>query len=281
MGLTTHHLGSGGTDGQDCTRSNCRHITHINRGASLLDFIANQLKKKGINPDKARMPKHVAMTVGGLGRWSRTTGRGTKESHKKAFKKVEEIIRYQMAFDVPIMTLYLVNSRVEQAEDFVEIMDALGEFFRELLRNKDIFKSKIKVSILGKWYDLPSRVVEPVKRVIDETKDYDSFFLNLCINYDGREEIVDACKLIVRKAMLEKLDVDSIDMSMVKDNIYSSYFLPPDLMIKTGTGKRLHGFLLWDSSWSIIYFSGVLWNDFREKDIIKALKYYQVNKDRV
>jgi len=246
----------------------------------LLEFIANQLKKKGVNPEKSKMPNHVAMTVGGLGRWSRVKEEDLKEAHKRAFKRVEDVIRFQLAFDIPITTLYLINSRVSEEADFTHIMDALAEFFRELLRNQDIFRHKIKVSILGKWYDLPSRVVEPIKRVIDETKDYDSFFLNLCINYDGREEIVDACKVIVRKAMLEKMDVDSIDMMMVKDNIYSSYFLPPDLIIKTGTGKRLHGFLLWDSSWSIIYFSGVLWPDFKERDFIKALKYYQENKNR-
>ncbi|MBW2964450.1 di-trans,poly-cis-decaprenylcistransferase [Candidatus Woesearchaeota archaeon] len=246
----------------------------------MLDLIANQLRKKGVNPEKSRMPKHIAMTVGGLGRWSKLKGEDLKAAHKQAFKKVEEIIRYQLAFDIPIITLYLINSQVKGAKDFVEIMDALSEFFRELTHNKDIFRAKVKISVLGKWYDLPSRVVEPMKRVIDETKDYDSFFLNLCINYDGREEIVDACKIIVRKAMLEKMDVDSIDSEMIKDNIYSSYFLPPDMIIKTGTGKRLHGFLLWDSTHSLIYFSGIVWNEFREKDIIHAIQYYQDNKNR-
>jgi undecaprenyl diphosphate synthase len=137
------------------------------------------------------------------------------------------------------------------------------------------------VSILGKWYDLPSRVVEPIKRIIEETKDYDSFFLNLCINYDGKEEIVDACKMILRKALLEKAEVDSIDSDTIKDNIYSSYFLPPDVIVKTGTGKRLHGFLLWDSTQAVVYFSGVLWPEFREKDFIEAIRYYQENMKRV
>jgi undecaprenyl diphosphate synthase len=246
----------------------------------LLEFIANQLRKKGVNPDKSRMPNHIAMTVGGLGRWSRKSGEDLKEAHKRAFKKVEEVIRYQLCFDIPIITLYMINSKVKQAKDFLETMDALAEFFKELLHNEDVFRSKIKVSILGKWYDLPSRVVEPIKRVIDETKDYDSFFINICINYDGKEEIVDACKMIVRKAMLEKLDVDAIDSEMMKDNIYSSYFLPPDLIIKTGTGKRLHGFLLWDSTHALVYFSGILWLEFKEKDFIKAMKYYQENKNR-
>jgi len=247
----------------------------------LLDLIANQLRKKGVNPEKAKMPKHIAMTVGGLGRWTRKSGEDLKEAHRKAFGKVEDIIKYQLAFDVPIITLYLINSNVKSVAEFPQIMDALSSFFKQLLHNEDVFKNKIKISILGKWYDLPGRVVEPIKRVMDETKDYDSFFLNLCINYDGREEIVDACRLIVRKAMLEKTDVESIDYEMIKDNIYSSYFLPPEIIIKTGTGKRLHGFLLWDSPHSLIYFSGVLWLDFREKDLVKAVRYYQENKNRV
>ncbi|MFH1064403.1 MAG: polyprenyl diphosphate synthase [Candidatus Woesearchaeota archaeon] len=247
----------------------------------MLEFIANQLRKKGVNPEKANMPKHIAMTVGGLGRWAKNAGEERKEAHKRAFKKVEEIIRYQLCFDIPIITLYLINSNISKAKDFTETMDALAEFFKELLQNKDIFRSKIKVSILGKWYDLPSRVVEPMKRVIDETKDYDNFFLNLCINYDGKEEIVDACRIIVRKALIEKTDVDSIDQEIMKDNIYSSYFLPPDLIIKTGTGKRLHGFLLWDSTHALIYFSGILWLEFKEKDLISAIKYYQINKNRI
>jgi len=227
------------------------------------------------------MPKHIALTVGGLGRWTRNNSSETKEAYKHAFKKVEEIVRYQLCFDIPIITLYLINSNIQQSKDFTEIMDALSEFFKELTLNKDILKNKIKISILGKWYDLPSRVVEPIKRVIDETKDYDSFFLNLCINYDGKEEIVDACKIILRKALLEKLDVDSIDADMLKDNVYSSYFLPPDLIVKTGTGRRLHGFLLWDSTHSLVYFSDILWIEFKEKDFINSIKFYQENRNRI
>lgn len=246
----------------------------------MLDLIANKLKKHGINPEKASMPKHIALTVGGLGRWSRDNAAETKETYRQALKKIEEMVRYQICFDIPIITLYLINSNVQNTKEFTEVMDSISEFFNDLAQNKDILKNKVKVSILGKWYDLPSRVVESIKKVADETKDYDSFFFNLCINYDGKEEIVDACKLILRKAMLEKLDVDSIDADMIKDNIYSSYFLPPDLIVKTGTGKRLHGFLLWDSTQSIIYFSGLSWIDLKEKDFMKAIEYFQENRKR-
>ena len=241
---------------------------------------ARGLRKKGIDPAKAALPKHIAMTVGGVGRWTKTYKKDKTEAYRRMLANIFDIMKHQTTMDIPIVTLFVVNSRVKEDEDFSEQMDALGEFFRELARDVNVFQNKVKISILGKWYDLPSRVVEPIKRVIDETKDYDNFFLNLCINYDGREEIVDACKIIVRKAMAEKMDVDFIDIEMMKDNIYSSYFLPPDLMIKTGTGRRLHGFLLWDSPYSVIYFSGILWNDFKEKDFVRAIKFYQDVKNR-
>jgi undecaprenyl diphosphate synthase len=244
------------------------------------DTIAHNLRKKGLNPEKALMPKHVAITAGGLNRLAIKSNRGVREAYEKAFKKIEELIKYQLWFDIPIITVYLMDSKIKENPDFSEIMDALSSFFRQLPENGDLFEEKVKISVLGKWYDLPSRVVEPIKKVIDETKDYDSFFMNLCINYDGKEEILDACRIIVRKALKEKTDVDSITEETIKDNIYSSYFLPPELMMKTGTGKRFHGFLLWDSTQAIIYFSDIPFVELNENQFIKALKYYQENKYR-
>ena len=246
----------------------------------MLDIIARKLRRKGINPEKSKMPKHLAITVGGIGRYAQWQNTSINASHKVAFNKINEIIKYQIVFDIPIVTLYLINSNIHHDPEFSDIMDSLSEFFRDLSSNPDMFKNKVKVSIFGKWYDLPGRVVENIKTVIDETKDYDSFFLNLCINYDGQEEIVDAFRILLRKALHEKIDPDSIDKNMVKDNLYSSYFLPPDMMVKTGTGKRFHGFLLWDSRHALNYFSDAIFHEFKEKDLIKSIKYYQENKAR-
>ncbi|MFC1755673.1 undecaprenyl diphosphate synthase family protein [Thermoproteota archaeon] len=87
--------------------------------------------------------------------------------------------------------------------------------------------------------------------------------------------MVDACKLILRRVLAEKADIDTIDHEMIKDNLYSSYFLPPNMIIRLGDKKTLNGFLLWDS---IIYFSDMFWQDFNEKEFLKAIKYYQANK---
>ena len=154
-------------------------------------------------------------------------------------------------------------------------MDSLLEFF-QLILNWDLIKqNQIKVSILGKWYSLPLRLIEAIKTIIAETKDYDKFFLNFCINYDGQEEITDACRLIAKQVKDEKIDALAIDKALIKENIYASYFLPPDLIIITGTKRSTGGLLLWDSPNSKIFFSEKLWPEFENQDFIKALEYYQ------
>jgi undecaprenyl diphosphate synthase len=164
---------------------------------------------------------------------------------------------------------------MEQLSSKEDETDCLTEFFNLLLGWSFIQENQIKVSILGKWYDLPMRVVEPIKKLIADTKDYDKYFLNLCINYDGREEIVDACKLIAKQVKLDKVAAENIDKALIKENIYASYFLPPDLMIKTGKKKTLNGFLLWDSTNAKVYFSEVLWPEFGKEDFIKSVVFYQ------
>lgn len=228
--------------------------------------------------DKSRMPKHVAFTVGGHRDWARIHREEMSHVLKHAFKKVNDVMDWQIKYNIPLVTLYLLHGRVAESENFSEIMDSLVEFFDLLVHHQPVFENKIKISILGKWYNLPGRVIDPIKKIIDETKDYDHFFLNLCINYDGREEIVDSCKMIARKILSEKLDVESINQETIKDNLYSSYFLPPDLIIKTGFDKRIHGFLLWDSTEAVIDFPNLLWHDFEEKDFINSIKEYQENK---
>ncbi|MBW2993613.1 undecaprenyl diphosphate synthase family protein, partial [Candidatus Woesearchaeota archaeon] len=138
-----------------------------------------------------------------------------------------------------------------------------------------IHKNKIKISALGKWYDIPSRALDSIKETIAETKDYDTFFLNFCINYDGQAEIVDACKMIARQINANKLDVDSITKETIKDNIYASYFLPPDLLIKTGKKKTTSGILLWDSPNTEIFFTKKNWPDFSKSNLMSAVREFQ------
>ena len=98
------------------------------------------------------------------------------------------------------------------------------------------------------------------------------FFVNLCINYDGQEELIDSFRIIARKIKSSTLDPDSITKEEIKENVYSSYFIPPDVIIITGKRKFFGGFLLWDSIKSKIYFSDILWPDIKIDDLISIIQ---------
>ncbi len=182
--------------------------------------------------------------------------------NSKRLSIITEIMFFQEIHKIPIVTIFLLPLGGSIDDGFLNLSNKILELAH---------LNQVKVSVLGKWYDLPGRMVDSIKSMIEETKDYDHFFFNLCMNYDGREEIVDACRIIALKARSDKLNAESISRDIVKENIYSSYFIPPDIIIKTGE-KRMDGLLLWDSAYSEVYFTGRPWHEFSEKELKRALR---------
>ena len=226
----------------------------------------------------AKIPKHIAINIGGIARWAEKENVSLPDAFRKSFGIIEDIIKLQIKLNITIVTIYILPETNKKNQQFSDLLDSFVQFLSRVSFGELINKNKIKVTALGKWYDLPGRVVDHIKSVIEETKDYDSFFLNFCINYDGREEIVDACRLIAKQVQAKKLDPETIDKSLIKENLYSSYFIPPDTIIKNGERKSQGGLLLWDSVYSHLYLSGKCFPEFTKTDILRAIKEYQKNK---
>jgi len=227
----------------------------------------------------AREPKeplmHVAVTMNGIRPFSNKKNIPLDESYKKGFEILNEIIEAQPEKQIPILTIYVIPETQVGDDQFPVFLNYLINFFESLISKETIHANKTKINILGKWYDLPGRAVEPIKKAIEETKDYDGFFLNLCINYDGQEEIVDACKLIARQIKAERIDVNNITKKTIKENTYASYFVPPDIIIKNGKLRRTAGTLLWDSSNAELIFTDKDWPEFTKHDFLKAVDSYK------
>lgn len=240
----------------------------------MLQTVKSIIKGEGFF--KVKIPRHIAITMDGIEAWAIKNKLSLEEANRRSFLILRSTIKSQAKLDVPILTVYLLSENVNKDSDSYDIyLNFINSFFEEIYKSDLINENKIKISVLGKWYHLPGRVVENIKKSIEATKDYDSFFLNCCINYDGQEEIIDAFKLISRQIKAGKLDPELIDKEMVKENLYSSYFLPPDLIIKNGSRKDTSGILLWDSPKSKIYFTGKQWPDFDRTEFMDAIKDYQ------
>ena len=212
------------------------------------------------------MPKHIAISLDDISDWCRKNNANLSISFERYFKSLKKLIELQVKLDVPIFTIYILPDGIDKLSDgYLAYSEFIAKFFSELLDSQVIAEQKIKISIFGKWYNLPGRSVEVLKGAIEATKDYDRFFANFCINYDGREEIVDACRLIAKQVQSGKLDPDMITKENLKENIYSSYILPPELVFIYGE-RKLTGLLMWDSAYSSVAFAGKPFMDFNEAD---------------
>ena len=214
------------------------------------------------------MPKHIAISLDDVSEWCRKSDVPIKDACARYFWLLGDLLKTQVKLNIPILSIYLLPENAEKTDYYLAFLEFMGEFFNELQNKPFISEQKIKISVFGKWYNLPGKVVESLKKAIEETKEYDSFFANFCINYDGKEEIVDACKLVSKQVQLGKLDPGMITREIIKENIYSSYFLPPDLILIYGE-RNLSGLLLWDSANSRIEFADKSFMEFKEEDIEK------------
>ena len=241
----------------------------------MLDKLKSVVKKDK-DVLRIKLPRHIAISMDGIENWALKNDISYEDSYKKAFLALKSTIRSQVKLNIPILSFYVLEeSHDKDSEAYPYFLDSVVEMLNDLADSEFVKENKIKISIFGKWYKLPGRVVDAIKKAIEATKDYDSFFVNLCLNYDGQEEIVDAMRLIAMQVKAGKMDPELISKDLVKENLYSSYFLPPDLMIKNGSRKETSGFFLWDSVNTKIYFTNKLWPDFDRTEFMDAIREYQ------
>ncbi|MFC1768359.1 polyprenyl diphosphate synthase [Nanoarchaeota archaeon] len=238
-------------------------------------MVENVLKrvKDMFHSEGHKLPNHIAISTSGVELWAKENKKGIDEANKKGFENLLVVLKEQIELKIPVITVFLLREDMDKdSEHFKVLIDSMEEFLLKLRNNEEIHNNKIKISIIGKWYNLPSRIVEPIKEVVAATSEYDQYSLNFCINYDGQEEITDACKLIARQVASGKLQAESITKEDIKGNLYSSKIPSVDLIIKNGKERSTRGVLLWDSKEARIYFSNRLWPDFSKSDLLRALE---------
>ncbi|MBI4139745.1 undecaprenyl diphosphate synthase family protein [Candidatus Woesearchaeota archaeon] len=163
------------------------------------------------------------------------TGTDVYESWNTRIEQFKKILAHHYSNEVIVATINILGTKYHESE-----IDPLTALFRELARWEGLQKNQTRVAVLGKWYTLPGRLVEAIKELIESTKDYDSTFLNMYLNYDSKEEMVDAVKNISRAVSAGKQDVELINQETLRDNTYTPHTPPPQKIVLTNNQKNLN-----------------------------------------
>ncbi len=227
---------------------------------------------------KLKVPNHVAIIVDGNGRWATEKGKSRSEGHKQGFLNLKKLTAYIFSKNIKYISVYLFSTEnFKRSKGEVSfIMSLLTDQLNEILNF--CHEEKIKAVFSGRKEHLAKKVLEAMQKIEEETKNYDDKIFNICFNYGGHAEIIDATKKIVEDVQNGKLNIDTLDEQTYNKYLYQN--LPPvDLMIRTSGEQRLSNFMLWQNSYAEFYFPKTYFPDFDEQQFDKAIIEY-TKRDR-
>ncbi len=216
----------------------------------------------------------------GNGRWARSRGLKRIEGHKAAEKAIHDSVEYCGSMGVEYLTLYAFSTEnwKRPKAEVIFIMTLLKSFIKRNIDNLD--RNRVRIKATGRLDDLPKGPLNELLSAMKRTGSNEGLTLILALSYGGRAEITDAMRKIAGKIEAGRMQISDI----TEESISSSMYLPdvpdPDIIIRTSGEQRLSNFLLWESAYSELYFSDVLWPDFRRKHLEEAFEDYRKRRRR-
>ena len=229
---------------------------------------------------KNDIPKHLAIIMDGNGRWAERKGRNRIYGHSHGVRAVQEVVEEAVQLNIEYLTLYAFStenwSRPEEEIGILMklLVNTLRSEFEKLLENR------IKLNVIGNTDQLPEIVRKELEYVTDQTKNNTEMTLTLALSYGGREELANVLKQLAYKVKDNIISPEKIDQSIINEHLYTQNLPDVDLLIRTSGEKRISNFLLWQIAYAELYFSKVLWPDFNERHLHKAIINYQKRERR-
>lgn len=221
--------------------------------------------------------RHVAIIMDGNGRWAKKQDKQRTFGHLSGSENVRNIALAANKLNIKVLTLYAFSTEnwKRPMEEVDYLMKLPEVFFNRFM--DELMREGIKIMAIGDLSKFPPNTQRVLLNAIDKTKNNPGLILNFAMNYGGRDEIVRAVNAIASEVRLGKLDI--IDETVFESFLMTSGLPPVDLMIRTSGEQRISNFLLWQLAYSELVFTDVSWPDFREDDLVEALKVFE-NRNR-
>jgi len=228
---------------------------------------------------KTKVPNHLAIIMDGNGRWAKLQGKPRAFGHKQGVSVVKKTVDSAAKFGVKYLTLYAFSTENWKRPklEVDTLMTLLATSLKKEL--KTMMEKNVRLQSIGDISRLPKRARRELNEVFEATKDNDKLILTLALNYGAREEITKAVKEISEKVVNNEISIEEINENIINNHLYTFTLPDVDLLIRTSGEQRISNYLLWQIAYSELYFSQVLWPDFSEEQLLKAIIDYQ-NRER-
>ncbi|MCS7018504.1 MAG: isoprenyl transferase [Cytophagales bacterium] len=230
--------------------------------------------------DLSRVPQHIAVIMDGNGRWAKKRGAARVFGHRNAVKAVQEISEASAELGVKYLTLYAFST--ENWNRPPEEVNALMQLLVHTIEKETptLQKNNIRLMTIGNIQRLPAECIATLQKAINQTASNTGMTVILALSYSGRWEILNAVKAMAADIEAKKLTSAEIDDE--KFNYYlNTYNIPdPELIIRTSGEMRISNFLLWQLAYSELFFTDILWPDFRKEHLYEAILSYQQRERR-
>lgn len=230
--------------------------------------------------DKNNIPKHVAIIMDGNGRWAKEKGLLRTAGHRAGINRVKEVIKAASELGIKVVTLFAFSTEnwERPKKEINLLMRALNNFLDHQINELD--ENNIRIIVIGQDKPIPQYLLAKIKKAQEKTKDNTGLSLILALNYGARQEIVDAVKRFAEAVINGKANLEGLDVENFGDYLYTAGLPDPDLLIRTSGEMRISNFLLWQISYTELYFPRKYWPDFGKEDLEKAVDIYQKRERR-
>jgi tritrans,polycis-undecaprenyl-diphosphate synthase [geranylgeranyl-diphosphate specific] len=228
------------------------------------------------------LPGHVAIIMDGNRRFAAATGIGVNDGHQKGRDTLEELLNWCLEIGIRILTVYALSTEnfSRSPEELEALMDLFDRSLRQIAVDERVHRHGIRVRVIGNRSALPARVQEAIGIAERATAHYSAYHYNVALAYGGRDEIVQAIRALAREVRSGRLEPEQIDSEAVSRHLYTADLPDPDLVFRTSGEERISNFLLWQSAYSELYFSDVMWPGLTRLEFLRAIRAYQLRRRR-
>ncbi|KAB2813624.1 isoprenyl transferase [Phaeocystidibacter luteus] len=231
--------------------------------------------------DSKRVPKHVAIIMDGNGRWAKKQGFLTRvRGHEIGVEALRNIATASAEIGIEYLTVYAFSTenwnrpKAEVGALMQLLVSTLGKELSTLQENG------IRLNSIGQLDALPKNCQTELNEVMEATRNNNRMVLTLALNYGAKTEIVNAVQRISEKVASGELKSENIDELVIDQHMFTADIPHPELLIRTSGEYRISNYLLWQIAYSELYFTPVLWPDFKKEDLYDAIRTYQSRERR-